>query len=502
MKIVVAMCGVLAALAVSGCTDIKGPHVMFRSEPLPPVVVSTYNPLTDLDSVTSMREQQVDMAVVLATGLGESNGKVDYEVNRAELKTNGTLHLGALSPDQRLNALITFTENSLGDDDLKKLRNSVASQLISASNANCATYLGGLRGGQVTSRLATDMLALGFSLSGTLAKGAATAKRLSAYAGVANGIGATIDRDIFSQQAAELIADAIVQKRDTLETGLEKRFNDTYMTWPLATVLANVTTYHQECTVMRGLSSMREVIIAREQTVAAIRNAAQAVALSGGDAKQVVAVLAGLDPVTSKSLVVSPESDMPASGLQAKADDLTYALRKAQACRDAILEAHNVVDPTKVGTCQTDDTGSWKRYLDTYTSEMALSQPDISKISKALSAPKITEDETQAQLKLLAAAYASHADNADKANDADIKLRSGKREAAVQALAMANSDIKAPVLKGALDGLLLKDDPLLPTIDASIATSSLEGPGLTLVASAAWQAEYNRQLKLYRPPPS
>lgn len=176
------------------------------------------------------------------------------------------------------------------------VRNDVAAALIDASVRNCNVYLQSLRGGQVGARLATDLFSATFAGASSLIQPESTAQILAALAGLSTTTGASVDRNVFAQQGAELVADAIDQLRAERRGMIEQRLTEGYSTYPMGLALADLSEFHGDCSMLRGFARLREVVIAREQTVDAIRAAAVAVQQSGGSGSEVVAALAGLSP--------------------------------------------------------------------------------------------------------------------------------------------------------------------------------------------------------------
>lgn len=490
MKRILCALAVWATMGLTACADLKGPHMAFRTEPLPPVVISTYDADGAINKTESMREHQVDVATVLAAALQHYGLKADFKTSSKESSNNNQINLGGLSPDQSLGVLIIFAESNLNEDQLAKVRTGVANQLVYASNTNCSAYLLGLRGGQVGSRLSTDLLSMGFSLTGALVKIPETAKRMSAYAGTATAIGATIDRDVFSQQAAELIADAIVQKRDTYEKALEANYSSSYKDWPLGTVLANIASYHQECSVTRGMASMREVVVAREQTIQALRTAAVAVEQNGGDGKQVLAVMSGFNPSSGKAFVI-PAVETKKS----YTDDLDMVAKLAAQCGDKIIDAVKM-DATKrpaVPSVECDSTkgsafqkAAVTKYVQGMNSSSAVLQPLHDAVADAVK----HNTSTDAPIAALKAAYAQQAASAATLVEWDHNQISRKRALALEALDTKGADLDAATVAKLLTDTMDANDPILVAVKTGVNGSTFTGASLMKIVMANWDAAY------------
>ncbi len=178
-------------------------------------------------------------------------------------------------------------------EDPKSVRNDLVSVLVASSTANCNAYVQALRSGQVTSRMTTDLLGAGFATAASLVRPAETAEMLSALSAYSITTGASIDRNIFAQQGAELVADAIMQLRMEGRRNIEANMKKAYADWPMGLALADVFAFHGDCTMMRGFSRMRDAVVNRDLEVRTLRAAASAVAVAGGSKDHVLAVFAG-----------------------------------------------------------------------------------------------------------------------------------------------------------------------------------------------------------------
>jgi hypothetical protein len=213
-----------------------------------------------------------------------------------------------------------------------RIRNSIVSAYMSGSSANCNVYLASLRAGQVTNRLATDVLATTFATASTLLRPEETSRILAALSGLSVATGATVDRNIFAQQAAELMADAIEQLRFRGRRAIEQRMALGYKDWPLGLALADLYDYQGDCSLLSGFQEVEEAVTQREAAIATLRNAAQSVEAAGGSASQVMAVFDAYGISSGNR-----ENNILAAGeprTNWKADLLTYG-SEAMACLGA-----------------------------------------------------------------------------------------------------------------------------------------------------------------------
>lgn len=235
-----------------------------------------------------LREHQVDLRALLVS---------EFASRQFTVATSGA---------GRANVIVVSGDDQTTLDQLiaavdqvprrEQLRNDVAGALIAASTANCNIYLQAVRSGQVSSRLASDFFAGAFATASSIATPARSADILAGLSALSTAAGSSVDRNIFAQQGAELVAEAILTQRDERRTGIETQLTRSYETYPMGMALADLYEFHGDCSMLRGMTRLREAITTREQTVQAIRSAALAVERSGGSAHTVVSVLAGLTP--------------------------------------------------------------------------------------------------------------------------------------------------------------------------------------------------------------
>lgn len=266
------LCLAACLLLTTGCVDGNiNKHTPWLFEPGAAARTTT----------TPLRERQINLPAVLHTALKDNARSKDYLKDLASA--------GAAYSEVDLDRLILAADMS-GD---KTIRNAVVAQLMAASTTNCGIYLNGLRSGQVQSRLLSDIAATTFGIAGSLTEPVKSAKILSGLAAFSTSAGASVDRNIFAQQGAELVADAIVQVRATDRAYIEGRMTEDLSKWPMGLALTDFARFHADCSMLRGLSQMREAVSAREFEVRAVRAAALAVARSGGSGEEVAAAIAG-----------------------------------------------------------------------------------------------------------------------------------------------------------------------------------------------------------------
>src|SRR5690606_6326264 len=124
-----------------------------------------------------------------------------------------------------------------------------------------------------------------------------TARALSALGAWSTASGATWDRNVYAEQAAEMIAEEIRKLRVTERATLEAKYTRSYDQWPLATALTDVADFHNSCSMLRGISLIQDAVANRERSVRAARQAAMAALNAGGDGVAVAAAVAGVESI-------------------------------------------------------------------------------------------------------------------------------------------------------------------------------------------------------------
>ncbi|MBO9547068.1 hypothetical protein [Caulobacter sp.] len=448
-----------------------------RTEPTPPAVAGA----------KSLRELKIDLPAALREGLGKKDDrpeelrKAKIELQEAKEQQKEAHDAGQQEPAKiKLDAAqkavrtaekrLSQAQNALEQASLEQLimevdlrrdktiRNSVLSQLIAASTANCSIYLQGLRGGQVTARLSSDLAATTFGIAGSLTEPVRSAKILAGLAAASTSAGASIDRTVFAQQGAELIADAVVQLRNEGRQRLETKMQqDDLSKWTMGLAIADFYEFHGDCSMLRGLSRMREAIATREQEVRAIRTTAAAIARSGGSGTEVAAAVAGVSSTLGRKEETSSSTPSSSMGL-----DLELMRGEALKCFDIVKDQVDVVatstleDPTASITdlAALKDDGKCSKTADGWTRRFARQAgkaiSDITIVDNALKAAHDTaktadekrstkEGELKDARKKLADANAI----ADPAiRDPAVSVASAEEKKAITALEEADAEAK------------------------------------------------------------
>jgi len=282
-------------------------------------------------------------------GGGPTQGPIrERQIDLQETLKSALTSAGGAAPSGTLDDLVEAADRSPAN---LRIRNLVAGQWISASEANCVVYLQGLRSGQVTSRIGFDFLSAGLAGASAISTPASSAKLLAALSGFSTAEASSLDRNIFAQQGAEIIADAIDQLRaEDLEI-LKKHLKEDYATWSLPMAMRDLFAYHGDCSMLRGFSKLKNAVVAREQDIANIRKAAAAIQAKNGSGAQVAAVVAAFE--SSGVTGVSPASDAT------PVDDWDSDLKALIATASGCISAMTSTDPATF-TCDAGAPKTWE----------------------------------------------------------------------------------------------------------------------------------------------
>jgi hypothetical protein len=190
--------------------------------------------------------------------------------------------------------LIDKFEKDTSDARKAQVRNEIVGQILVAAEDNCAAYLKAVRGSQVASRTSFDILTSGLTTAGAIASPERSARLLAALGSASNGIGASFDRDVFAEKGVELVAQEIDRVQTDLRTAIEQNKKQSYADWDLGSAIADISTYHNECSMLRGLARVQDAVANRDSNLKTVRQVVARVIAAGGTANQVNAALAGV----------------------------------------------------------------------------------------------------------------------------------------------------------------------------------------------------------------
>lgn len=189
-------------------------------------------------------------------------------------------------------ALVKFEKKN--DLEKTKIRNIVFSQLADASINNCNVYLNNVRGSQIGTRSFFDVSTGLLTGAAGVTRPEESAKILSALAAFSNGAGASIDRNVFSQVATEIVIRRIQGDRYEFLDALNKKKNSAYSDWDLGNAMTDVSRFHWMCTFAYGLSSLEKVSMQNDLTVAAVRGTVAELIKKGATPEEIQGALSGV----------------------------------------------------------------------------------------------------------------------------------------------------------------------------------------------------------------
>jgi hypothetical protein len=340
------LCGLLVA-SIGGCSMIPEPNSRWpRVEAVSPGMIQNQ----------PLREYQVDVVDLLATALcspgsyasdmrpvgcntvtaeafADTRSDTSSESRRAEVQRRQ--RRGDYSLYARYIALADAEQST-------RARNSVVSQLVAASVHNCHLYMQSLRGGQVGARTTADLATSTFGVAGAGMEPVSTSRALSSPAALSTAWGASWDRNVYADQAAEMVADEIRKLRLTERAALEAKYVLPYADWPMAAALADVADFHNSCTMLRGVSLIQDAVLNRERSVRAVRLAAVQAREAGGGPEAIVAAVSG---VAEAFLGVGDFDDDLRSSIGAGSAigsrDLEPAMARGRACLNDLVKAED-----------------------------------------------------------------------------------------------------------------------------------------------------------------
>ena len=270
----------------------------------------------------------------------------------------------------------------------RRIRDQLVGQLIAASDQNCRIYMANLRSNQVTVRMGTDIGAIATGVAGGATSHGPTAGLLASLSGAFTSVGASVDRNVFAETGAELIADAVHSQRDERRTRLqEKLVSLDAGQFPIAVALAEVYRYHGDCSMLGGLIQMQEALQDREYAVRAAR-IGQLQARGAAPPLDREALIALLTSLARES-----ESDLRPSFADSigQATGLAAMEAKAETCFAALEAAPTGTALAGVTAC---DTGAgatwsdaWATMLNGVVASATFADPPASDARKAMIKP-------------------------------------------------------------------------------------------------------------------
>lgn len=180
-------------------------------------------------------------------------------------------------------AFDVFAQNaaSSGASGAKGMRNEVVGRLMIASNQACARFTQRMNSFQSGTNFWAGSLATALAGAGAIVTTANTARMFAGLAGVASGVRAEFNADIFYQQVVPALRKAIDVSRDSLRTSILGHFREDYDIYPMPVAFAEVIRYNDACSLVGALATMSEKLVLAEHPGLDAFNRAQVLANAG-----------------------------------------------------------------------------------------------------------------------------------------------------------------------------------------------------------------------------
>lgn len=151
--------------------------------------------------------------------------------------------------------------------------------LLLASNRNCSVYVENVRAAQVTYRSIFDVAGLGLNSASIIVGAEGTKNTLSGLAGLSDSISTSLDDNLLSGLAHEVVVEGIETRRQESRLAILQKLDVSYQNWPVEVAIADALAYHGECSVIAGLAEAKDALSGKgekiDQIEAAVTQALQ-----------------------------------------------------------------------------------------------------------------------------------------------------------------------------------------------------------------------------------
>ena len=158
---------------------------------------------------------------------------------------------GLDSPSKTAAAMTAFRHGA----DPEARRNEVVGALLLASDRNCDIYMENLRGAQAAWRTGFSVTDVLVGAAGSMFDDAATAGALSGLSGVAGSLSGKLDEGFMGGTTANVLLAGVRAAREPMRRDILRRFEESYLNWPVSVALADVIQYHGRCNVVSALAA-------------------------------------------------------------------------------------------------------------------------------------------------------------------------------------------------------------------------------------------------------
>lgn len=141
----------------------------------------------------------------------------------------------------------------------KQLRNEIVYNLMGAIDQVYGEYTIRLNSGKATEAISFDSLTLGLSSAASIATHVATKTILSALGTGINGLGQSVDKNVFSQQTFAVLGIAMQTRRDKIRNAIITDLShDDVTEYPLSAAKRDLIAYYYAGTLSGGLQELQE----------------------------------------------------------------------------------------------------------------------------------------------------------------------------------------------------------------------------------------------------
>ncbi|MBT9444868.1 MAG: hypothetical protein IV086_04115 [Hyphomonadaceae bacterium] len=322
-------------------------------------------------SSTGARATSVDLVrQVLCVTRGEAGICPDW-------RSNEWRHLTLPSADE---AALEFEMHPFNDDATKdadarkRYRNAIVGTVLARADANCAAYLNQLRGWQVTQRTGLGIVEIGLDAAGAITQSTTSSRLFSGLSGVATSMSGTIDKEVFSSTAVEVVANHIETSMTAKRTEIVNNLRKSYADYNLSLAIADLQRYYGGCDSRNGLAIMRQqgaMTPETESATARARLAARSVengaAIFANEASE---AQRRADQLSNQIADLTPERDAATTSAARKAalvsqiaqleTDKSYWIRQAETLKQRATDmrqaARELTEPAETTTPETTET--------------------------------------------------------------------------------------------------------------------------------------------------
>ena len=242
----------LAVLALGACERRESNMVtidgafMWQNED----VVALVDPISVLVSATALPKYRNDHAECLSEGKESKSARINGTLGDVSVRACVAAAFDSLQsndgPDLTVNAE-TYRMNR---------RNDVTGRLLAASDQACEKFTQRLNSFQSGTNFFTGSLATALAGAGAIFTPAGTARAFAGAAGIASGVRAEFNGDLFYQQLVPTLRKAIETARTTARKPIIDGFTSKLDVYPMSVAFSDVIRYNGACSLVAAEATM------------------------------------------------------------------------------------------------------------------------------------------------------------------------------------------------------------------------------------------------------